>query len=125
MYEHKLPRSFDCGVGVTMEILGGKWKSCLIYNIRNGSRRPSELHRLNPAATPRVLNQQLRELEEHGMVGKVVHAGLPLRVEYFLTPQGETLLTIIDAMENWGTHFGEEFRARMARRAREHVERHP
>lgn len=114
MYEHKLPRPLDRGVGVTMEILGGKWKSCLIHNIRNGVRRPSDLHRLNPAAAPRVLNQQLRELEAHGMVGKVVHPGLPLKVEYFLTSQGESLLAIVDAMESWGVTFGEAFRQRMA-----------
>lgn len=116
MYEHKLPRPLDCGIGVTMEILGGKWKACLIHNIRNGQRRPSELHRLNPAAAPRVLNQQLKELEEHGMVGKLIHAELPLRVEYFLTPQGESLLAVIDAIESWGDTHGEEFRERLSGR---------
>lgn len=114
MYEHKLPRPLDCGVGVTMEILGGKWKACLVHNIRNGLRRPSELHRLNPAATPRVLDQQLRELEEHGMVSRIIHPVLPPKVEYFLTPKGESLLGIIDAMESWGTAYGEEFHARLA-----------
>ena len=108
MYEHKLPRLLNCGVGRTMEILGGKWKPCLIHNIRNGVRRPSELARLNPAATPRVLTQQLSELEAHGMVRKLVHSGLPLKVEYFLTEQGEELLGIIDAMESWGTAQGDE-----------------
>lgn len=114
MYEHKLPRPLNCKVGTTMEVLGGKWKSCLIYSIRNGVRRPSELHRRNPTATPRVLNQQLRELEAHGMVRKVVYPVLPPKAEYFLTPQGESLLVIIDAMEAWGETHGEAFRARLA-----------
>lgn len=102
MYEHKLPRPLSCGVGRTMAVLGGKWKPCLIHNIRQGVRRPSELARLNSTATPRVLTQQLGELEAHGMVRKLVHPGLPLKVEYFLTEQGEGLLGIIDAMESWG-----------------------
>ena len=114
MYEHKLERPFDCGVGVTMEVLGGKWKPCLLHNIRQGVRRPSELHRLNLTATPRVLNQQLRELEEHGMVRKVIYPVLPPKVEYFLTPAGETLLPIIDAIRDWGDAHGAEFRTRIA-----------
>ncbi len=111
MYEHKLPRPVHCGVGVTMEILGGKWKACLLHNIRTGHCRPSALHRLNPTAAPRVLNQQLKELEAHGMIGKVIHAELPLRVEYFLTPQGQSLLPVLDALESWGDAHGEVFRA--------------
>jgi len=110
MYEHKLERSFACGVSVTMEIIGGKWKPCLLYNIRNGRRRPSELHRLNARATPRVLNQQLKELEEHGIVRKVIYPVLPPKAEYFLTPLGESLLGIIDALDEWGTAHGGEFR---------------
>lgn len=77
-------------------------------------RRPSELHRLNPAATPRVLNRQLKELEDHGMVRKVIYPVLPPKVEYFLTPEGESLLAIIDAMQAWGDAHGDAFRARMA-----------
>lgn len=116
MYEHKLARPLTCGVGITMEMLGGKWKPCLIHNIRQGWRRPSELHRLNATATPRVLNQQLRELEEDGLVRKVIYPVLPPKVEYFLTPVGESLLTVIDAMQAWGDTHGDEFRARVASR---------
>jgi DNA-binding HxlR family transcriptional regulator len=115
MYEHKLERPLlQCGVGVTMEILGGKWKSCLIHNIRSGLRRPSELHRMNPIATPRVLNQQLKELEDHGIVRKVIYPVLPPKVEYFLTPQGESMLRIIDAMKEWGDTHGDTFRMHIA-----------
>ena len=117
MYEHKLARPFDCGVGITMEMLGGKWKPCLIHNIRQGLRRPSELHRRNPSATPRVLNQQLRELEEHGLVRKVIHPVLPPKVEYFLTPLGESLLPLIDTMNEWGNLHSDEFRSSLARRS--------
>ena len=116
MYAHKLERPLTCGVGITMEMLGGKWKPCLIHNIRQGLRRPSELHRLNPSASPRVLNQQLKELEEDGVVRKVIYPVLPPKVEYFLTPVGESLLTIIDAMQTWGDTHGDEFRTLVASR---------
>lgn len=101
-YEHKLPRKLDCGMAVMMEIIGGKWKPCLIYNITKGHRRPTELQKLNPMATRRVLNQQLKELEEHGIVYKIVYPGLPLKVEYFLTDLGESMLPVIDQMQKWG-----------------------
>jgi DNA-binding HxlR family transcriptional regulator len=116
MYEHKLARPLTCGVGITMEIIGGKWKTCLLYSIEQGLRRPSQLHRSNPGATPRVLNQQLRELEADGIVGKVVHAGLPLKVEYFLTPMGESLLPLISAIGQWGDEHGADFRQILANR---------
>ena len=93
-----------------MEMLGGKWKPCLIHNILQGLRRPSELHRLNPSSSPRVLNQQLKELEQDGIVRKVIYPVLPPKAEYFLTLVGESLLTIIDAMQAWGDAHGGEFR---------------
>lgn len=116
MYEHKLPRPLTCGVGVTMEIIGGKWKPCLIYCIQQGLRRPSQLHRQNPTATPRVLTQQLRELEADGIVGKVVYAVLPAKVEYFLTAMGESLLPLIAALGEWGDEHGDAFRQVVANR---------
>lgn len=114
MYQHKLARPLACGVGVTMEVIGGKWKPCLLDNIRHGCRRPSDLHRSNPAATPRALDQQLKELEQHGVVRKVIHPVLPPKAEYFLTPLGESLLAVVDAMQVWGDAHGDEVRAFIA-----------
>lgn len=114
MYAHKLERPLHCGVSLTMEVLGGKWKACLLSSLQRGVRRPSELHRAHPTATPRVLNQQLRELIGHGMVIKVVHSTVPLVVEYFLTAEGETLLGIVDAIRTWGDAHGDALRARIA-----------
>ena len=105
MYERKIPKELSCGMGMTMEIIGGKWKPCLIFNISRGYRRPSQLQRLNPNATRRVLNQQLKELEEHGVVRRVVYAELPPKVEYFLTEIGESLMPIIRTMDNWGSQY--------------------
>ncbi len=105
MYERKIPKDLTCGMGMTMEIIGGKWKPCLIFNINRGYRRPSQLQRLNPNATRRVLNQQLKELEEHGVVRRVVYAELPPKVEYFLTEIGESLMPVIRTMDNWGFQY--------------------
>jgi DNA-binding HxlR family transcriptional regulator len=102
MYEHKIPKALDCGFAVTMEIIGGKWKLCLINSINKGYRRPSQLQRTNSTATRRVLNQQLKELEEHGIIKKVIYAELPPKVEYYLTEFGESLLPVINMIEKWG-----------------------
>ena len=71
-----------------MEVIGGKWKTYILYELDRGTRRPSELHRLFPDASPRVINQQLKELERHGMIEKTIYPELPPRVEYSITEDG-------------------------------------
>ncbi|MET4138225.1 helix-turn-helix domain-containing protein [Pedobacter sp. UYP1] len=105
MYERKIPKDLDCGMAMIMEIIGGKWKPCLILNISRGSRRPSELQRLNTKASRRVLHQQLKELEEFGIIIRVVYAELPPKVEYFLTDLGTSLLPVISTMDDWGSQY--------------------
>ena len=60
MYKKKIPFDIDCGIKITMEVIGGKWKSCIIQELCTGPKRPSELHRLFTEASPRVINQQLK-----------------------------------------------------------------
>ena len=72
MYEKKIPFDIDCGIRITMEVIGGKWKSCIIQELSRGAKRPSELHRLFEEASPRVINQQLKELEMHGVIQKKI-----------------------------------------------------
>jgi DNA-binding HxlR family transcriptional regulator len=105
MYENKIPKDLNCGMAMTMEIMGSKWKPCLLYNIYRGINRPGKLQEYNPKASRQVLNQQLKELEEHGMILRVVYPQLPPKVEYFLTDTGKTLIPVLDAMENWGRQF--------------------
>ena len=57
MYKKKIPFDIDCGIKITMEVIGGKWKSCIIQELCTGPKRPSELHRLFTEASPRVINQ--------------------------------------------------------------------
>ncbi|TDW51604.1 HxlR family transcriptional regulator [Flavobacterium sp. 270] len=102
MYERKIPLTIDCGLHLTREVLNGKWKPALLNAISMDIKRPSEILRLLPEATRRVLNVQLKELEEHGMVTKKVYPELPLKVEYSLTEIGWSLMHVIDAMNQWG-----------------------
>jgi DNA-binding HxlR family transcriptional regulator len=105
MYERKLPLTIDCGLHLTKEVLNGKWKPALLHAISIEVQRPSEILRLLPGATRRVLNVQLKELEAHGIVEKKVYPQLPPKVEYSLTAIGWSLMPIIDAMNQWGdTH---------------------
>ena len=105
MYERKIPLAIDCGLHLTKEVLNGKWKAALLNAISMGIKRPSDIARLLPGATRRVLTVQLKELEEHGMVIKKIFPQLPPKVEYSLTEIGWSLMPIIDAMNQWGdTH---------------------
>ncbi len=103
MYERKIPVDFDCPLRLTMSLIGSKWKSCILDELRSKVLRPSGIHKLFPAASPRVLDLQLRELVDDGLVEKTVYPELPPRSEYAITDLGRTLLPIIDAMIDWGT----------------------
>lgn len=102
MYKRKTPLDLSCGIRITMEVMGSKWKPCLIDALRNESKRPSQLHKEIPEATSRVLDHDIRELEVHGIIRKKIFAELPPHSEYSLTELGRSLLPIIDIMEEWG-----------------------
>lgn len=105
MYEKKIPLDINCGVKIAMEVIGGKWKTYIIYELNKGTRRPSELHRLFTDASPRVINQQLKELEMHGMIKKKIFPELPPHAEYSITEEGKSLMPIIKQLEQWGDNF--------------------
>lgn len=105
MYKKKIPFDIDCGIKITMEVIGGKWKCCIIQELMTGAKRPSELHRLFEDASPRVINQQLKELEMHGIVKKKIFTELPPHTEYSITETGKSLLPIIEQLEKWGDGF--------------------
>ena len=105
MYKKKIPLDMDCGVAIAMEVMGGKWKTCILYELEEGSKRPSELHRHFEDVSPRVINQQLKELETHGMIRKTIYPEVPPRVEYTITDDGRSLMPIIRMLEQWGNEF--------------------
>ncbi|MBB5620920.1 DNA-binding HxlR family transcriptional regulator [Pedobacter cryoconitis] len=102
MYKKKIPVSLDCGLHLFMEVVNGKWKINLIWCIYSGIKRPGELQRKLPKASRRVLDTQLKQLTDHGIISKVTYNELPLKVEYELTPLGETLIPAISHAAQWG-----------------------
>ncbi|PZR39463.1 MAG: transcriptional regulator [Azospira oryzae] len=111
MKNRKIPLNLNCGLDLVGEVLYGKWKMSLLWFIKQGHRRPSELQRKIPDASRRVLNVQLKELEDHELISKVVYAVVPPKVEYNLTEFGESLLPVIAAIGQWGERHEQRLRA--------------
>ena len=102
-YEKKIPVDLDCPLRLTMSLIESKWKSCILDELRGESAfRPSEIHRCLPEAAPRVLDIQLKELVEDGLVEKTIFPELPPRSEYRISRLGLSLIPIIDMMLEWG-----------------------
>ena len=96
-----------CDVEATLSVIGGRWKPILICRLLGGRKRFSELCRLAPNATERMITLQLRELEADGVISRHVFAEVPPRVEYEVTERGRSLKPIIEAMQEWGKDFKE------------------
>lgn len=116
MYERKTLPNLNCGLDLIGEVLYGKWKMRLLWFINEGHQRPSELQRKIPDATRRVLNIQLKELEEHELVTKIIYPVVPPKVEYSLTDFGKTLIPVISAIGNWGDANEERLRSLILKR---------
>lgn len=96
----------DCPVETALEIIGGKWKSVLLFRLlTDGKKRFNELRRLHPNITQRMLTRQLRELEKDKLISRKVYPQVPPKVEYELTPFGRTLEPLLVAMEKWGIKY--------------------
>ncbi|MCP3138590.1 winged helix-turn-helix transcriptional regulator [Pyxidicoccus xibeiensis] len=94
-----------------LKVIGGRWKVVILYYLFEGPKRLSELRRLAPLASQKVLVQQLREMEEHGIVHREVFAQVPPRVDYTATPLGLSLKPIVAALCEWGRHHATELDA--------------
>lgn len=108
MYKKKIPVSLDCGLHLFMEVINGKWKIALIWCIYSGIKRPGELQRKMPKASRRVLDTQLKQLMDHGIISKTIFNERPLKVEYELTSLGKTLIPAIMFTAKWGEDHREE-----------------
>mgnify|MGYP006164306197 FL=1 len=110
MKDRKIPLNLNCGLDLIGEVLYGKWKIRLLWFINEGHKRPSELQRKIPDASRRVLNIQLKELEEHELISKIIYPVVPPKVEYSLTAFGKSLIPIIGALGNWGDEHQDRLR---------------
>ncbi|KZY48716.1 HxlR family transcriptional regulator [Roseovarius sp. HI0049] len=90
-----------CPIEEVMQVLSGRWPTLLIYYLQEGTKRFGELRRDNPTISHKMLTQELRRLEQAGIVRRTEHGGYPLRVEYDLTEEGRRLVPLIDALGDW------------------------
>lgn len=99
-------QSYQCHMEVTLDLIGGKWKAVFLWHMGNqGAMRFGELRRLHPRLTPKMLTQQLRELESDNLVTRTVFNQVPPKVEYSLTDRGRALMPVLDAMIAWGKSY--------------------
>ncbi|MDQ1143640.1 DNA-binding HxlR family transcriptional regulator [Bacillus sp. SORGH_AS 510] len=95
-------KKYNISVEATLEVIGGKWKSVILCHLTHGKKRTSDLKRLMPNITQKMLTQQLRELEADGIINRIVYNQVPPKVEYELSEYGWTLQGILDSLCAWG-----------------------
>lgn len=103
-------KKYNISVEATLEVIGGKWKCVILCHLTHGKKRTSDLRRLMPSITQKMLTQQLRELEDDGIVNRLIYHQVPPKVEYELTEYGWSLKPILDSLCMWGeTHIIKEY----------------
>lgn len=100
-------KTYHCALDITMDYIGGKWKTIVLWYLRNKTLRFGELKKQIPDITEKMLSLQLKDLEKDGLVQREVYAEVPLRVEYSLTDFGKTLVPALEAIAKWGRNLGE------------------
>ncbi|MFF0952874.1 winged helix-turn-helix transcriptional regulator [Rhizobium leguminosarum] len=105
MRPKRLDAKSGCAVEVTLSVIGGLWKPLILFHLFSGKKRFMELCRTIPNATQRMLTLQLRELEADGVILRHVHAQIPPKVEYEISPFGQSLGPILLALRDWGEDF--------------------
>jgi DNA-binding HxlR family transcriptional regulator len=94
---------FHCAMDVAMNFIGGKWKTVVLWYLKNDKKRFAELDKLIPQMTERMLSITLKQLEEDGLVLREVYTTKPpLKVEYSLTDLGKSCIPMLDEIANWG-----------------------
>lgn len=96
-----------CAVEATISVIGGRWKPVILFHLLEGKLRFNAICRLTPAATPRMITLQLRELEADGIINRTIYPQVPPKVEYELTELGKTLNPVLVGMCDWGKRLQE------------------
>ena len=96
---------YQCSMELTLDLIGGKWKSLIFWHLAENTLRFSELRKTLPQVTQKMLTQQLRELEDCGLVKRFIYTQVPPKVEYSLTDAGRSLLPILSSLCQWGVEY--------------------
>ena len=100
---------YNCHFELTIELIGGKWKGLILWHLHNNNvLRNGEMLRLMPRITQKMLTQQLREMEENGLVKREIYEQIPPKVEYSLTEHGKALRPILEMMLEWGVDYAKD-----------------
>jgi DNA-binding HxlR family transcriptional regulator len=99
-------REFHCAMDVTMHYIGGKWKTVILWYLKNGKKRFSEIKKLVPNITEKMLSLELKSLEREKIISRKVYPVIPPKVEYSLTAFGKTLIPLLDEISRWGRYTG-------------------
>lgn len=100
-----MQKTEHCPVEATLDLIGGKYKALILWHLSDGKLRFSELRKVIKNATPKMLTQQLRELESQKLIHREVFPVIPPKVEYSLTDTGRSLMPILVAMRDWGAEY--------------------
>ena len=100
-----LKTEYPCALTMAMDLVGGKWKMVMLWHLRHGVLRFSELKRLLPGITQKMFTQQLRELEESGLIFRTVYPVVPPKVEYGLSEEGHALVPSLVKLCSWGNDY--------------------
>ncbi|ATH62654.1 MULTISPECIES: winged helix-turn-helix transcriptional regulator [Staphylococcus] len=98
-------KTYNCPVEAVISLIGGKYKPIILWYLLNNTLRFNEIQRLLPQASPKMLSQQLKELQKEGFIEKVIYPEVPPKTEYYMTDYGKTLEHILNEMCNWGEEF--------------------
>ena len=102
-------KMYHCAMDITMDYIGGKWKSVVLWYLKNQTLRFTELKKQIPDITEKMLSIQLKALEEDGVIKRKVYGVKPpIKVEYSLTEFGKTLVPALDSIAKWGRTLGEQ-----------------
>ncbi len=97
-------KDYFCSLELVMDMIGGRWKTIVLFHLKDGVMRSGELQRSLHGIANKMFTQTVRELEQAGLVERIVYPTVPPKVEYKLTPMGESVMPVIESLSNWGKH---------------------
>ncbi len=107
-------KQYNCFFQLATDMIGGKWKGMVLWALKKGVKRNGELKRMIPNISQKMLTQQLRELEDVGIVQRIVYPEIPPKVEYKLTEKGEKLIPILEKLHDWGKEYASDNKIKLS-----------